>query len=213
MIPNRIICKIHVITYTDHALQVWGWWEIRQKFAVGWPTSELKLFRLTVLFYFSPWKGRMVSVKWRKLWCWVDVGLNPDLAINGLSSFGVFSCAKHIALNTLQLFQLTEHLTRTTDTSRMEEKWLRWLRWLQLIREPGRWWIMLTLLLGHFQVLRKWRHGSNAFERAHGKTSWRLWPWPWGKSEENLQGIPAYLLCGCFGGADVWVSAVEGKWR
>ena len=32
-----------------------------------------------------------MSVEWHKVWYWVDVSLNPDLALNCLNSLGVFS--------------------------------------------------------------------------------------------------------------------------
>ena len=62
-----------------------------QKFVVGWLTNELVLFHFTIPFCFSPLKGRTMSAKWHKVWYWVDVSLNPNLAINCLNSLGAFS--------------------------------------------------------------------------------------------------------------------------
>ena len=58
---------------------------------MGWLTNKLLLFHFTIPFCFSPLRGRTMSVEWHKVWYWVDVSLNPDLALNCLNSLGVFS--------------------------------------------------------------------------------------------------------------------------
>lgn len=49
--------------------------------------------------------------------------------------------------------------------------WLKekWRRWLQLMRESGRWRVVLTLLFVHFQDPWQWRHESN----------WWIWMGEW----------------------------------